>query len=878
MELLPDEDWPPSIGRHESNLAMIEHPRDPLPRQVEAEELLKDYVGGNVDKIVEQKREIKYEEVFDFMKSQDNSKHKFKMLIDGAPGVGKTVLCRRFCKDWAAGEILQEFSLVWLLHLRDLTISKAKSIEELLQHYDQDILKEVVQHIRKTGGAGNLLIFDGFDELSKQERTQCSLFLDIIRGKVLPNCSVVVSSRPYASQKLQEIKSITHHVEVVGFTKAQIRECIYRNIIKIEKAEKLIQALEQRLDILSLCYIPLNCAIMLYIYKQEDCQLPTTLTELYSLYTIHTIKRSITIHFENLDPDDITDLGQLKDPIYCLLRSLSKMAFQGLKNEQLGFTIDQLPPECTGGRGTKPELLGFMSASKFFSRSGRALTYQFTHLTVQEFLAAWHAATQLSVKEQNELIQEKWNDTRFRMMLLFLSGLTGLKDEQIYKDTLSKINIPQHKRSIASEVVPECVGGEDLKRQNCILFLAHQIYESQNANLSPILAKSLQEMLLGIDDVFLCTVLAYFLSTCHFKWRFLDLRRITPQTMKIMKNVSIEHSGSSISLTDNLCDIPFLENTHDLKLAYECDIPQALLCTLNLKQLTSLTIVRKAAHLFDEDLQRSKIWSMFLCDLFKALVHNTTLKKLSLHLTYVGVGRKEMEELRDMLRENTSLQKFRLSRISNVRNDNLIAECIASGLVDNHSLKTLTLPSISACVGVASIFRALERNTTLDTLEMPGCINLPMQSPSEIPILCLLETALYSMLVNNSTLTKLDLSMCENTLISNALFNGLKENSSLKMLNISSNNIGRQASETFADMLSCNSSLTELKLPGCNFKDKDVERGLLSNNTVKRVAILKPDRQHLIATLKENYQHHPTKVKRRISLLTEAKPGAGVFL
>ena len=42
-----------------------------------------------------------------------------------------------------------------------------------------------------------------------------------------------------------------------------------------------------------------------------------------------------------------------------------------------GFNTDQLPQECKGGiSGTKPELLGLMSASKFFSSSGRSLNYQ----------------------------------------------------------------------------------------------------------------------------------------------------------------------------------------------------------------------------------------------------------------------------------------------------------------------------------------------------------------------------------------------------------------------------------------------------------------------------------------------------------------------
>ena len=56
MDPIPDEDWPPSIGRNESNLVMIEHGRDTLPGAEEAEEMQRHYVGGKVDSIAERKK------------------------------------------------------------------------------------------------------------------------------------------------------------------------------------------------------------------------------------------------------------------------------------------------------------------------------------------------------------------------------------------------------------------------------------------------------------------------------------------------------------------------------------------------------------------------------------------------------------------------------------------------------------------------------------------------------------------------------------------------------------------------------------------------------------------------------------------------------
>ena len=75
MSVLPDEDWPPSVGRHKSNLALIHHEQDTLPTPKEAEQMQKDYVGGNVNRILKCKKEITYEAIFYFSvtRSKDTS-------------------------------------------------------------------------------------------------------------------------------------------------------------------------------------------------------------------------------------------------------------------------------------------------------------------------------------------------------------------------------------------------------------------------------------------------------------------------------------------------------------------------------------------------------------------------------------------------------------------------------------------------------------------------------------------------------------------------------------------------------------------------------------------------------------------------------------
>ena len=55
------------------------------------------------------------------------------MLMEGAPGSGKSTLSFHVRHEWAKGELFQDYKLVILIKLRDLIIQNAKSVADLLQ-------------------------------------------------------------------------------------------------------------------------------------------------------------------------------------------------------------------------------------------------------------------------------------------------------------------------------------------------------------------------------------------------------------------------------------------------------------------------------------------------------------------------------------------------------------------------------------------------------------------------------------------------------------------------------------------------------------------------------------------------------------------------
>ena len=763
-----------------------------------------DLLRGKVDKVEGQKKAIDIPGIF----AGPEQGKQLRVLVDGAPGVGKTTLCRKISKDWGCEGFLSEYKLVVLLHLRDPRIAKATRIEDLFYHDDPELLAEVVRQVRKTSGAGVLLIFDGFDELSEEERMERSLFLDIIKGEVLSQCSVLVSSRPYASESLQCLHSVSRRVEVLGFTEKQINECV-KNTIKDEtKAKALLSILRNRVDIVLLCYIPLNCAILLYIYQQLDYMLPSTLTELFEIFIVNAIKRDVKLQNAHSVARRIRDLVSIPTPFSNDLNHLCKLAFDGLVRDKMVFQYEEIE---------ESKLLGLMTAFKSFSSVGDNITYQFLHLTIQEFLAARWVATHMSPQEQATFFKEHLLEDRFRMMLLFLSGITKLDNSSFRIVFCAELDFLNDKKGRL-----HMIGTEEL-----FFLLGHFLYESQNATHCHTLACAIHEQTIVLNSNvsdFLFFVFAQFLGRSSCTWK------------------RLEFGGSFM-----------LGNIFYMFIHYEFDKVDILHQQL---EKSSVSVQQLCVKIFDfndtKNVTTKTLARIIGIPAFKRLekleIHGPSSILASLSSSTFGTDRwvpfplssSDFESLRCFMRNGT-LEELILDHVQGV--DDRVVECIGQELAMSTTLKVLDIRSLTiSSSGLCSLFGALQHNKSVEILnmhirmrgdlsELGQAVESALRVNETLQVLSLIDPTyakiapivqypekfyggLFRGIASNNCTLK-SLTVAENNFVANeevasSLIGMLHNNNSLTLLSITVNHLPSSLLDVLAVGLERNSSLTRL--------------------------------------------------------------------
>ena len=370
-------------------------------------------------------------EMMDILAPLDTKDEPQFIMIDGAPGIGKSVLLREIAFMWGKQHILKGFKLVLLLCLRDPNVQQATSVNHLLQLFCEgderatEITNPCSDYLFKTGGKEVVVLLDGYDELPVKLQAN-SLIAKILNRRVLPNCGLIVSSRPHASVTLRKQATIT--VNILGFTDDEQHHYIEHSLKgQPQCVEKLIHYLEDHPIISNLCLVPFNIVILLFLYKM-GIPLPSDTSKLYHHFICLTICRHLAKSGHILENITITDLDHLPEPCSKIVKQLSKLALQALNNNQLVFTYDDIKVTCPDVIATPEPINGYglLHAAQHFGLTGKTMTFNFLHLTIQEYLAAHYIITYFSPDEELCLLQNKfWSDVHANMFTIYVALTKG---------------------------------------------------------------------------------------------------------------------------------------------------------------------------------------------------------------------------------------------------------------------------------------------------------------------------------------------------------------------------------------------------------------------------------------------------------------------
>ena len=272
-----------------------------------------------------------------------------------------------------------------LLRLRKRDVQAIKDIPDLFPYrYDKDLQSSVAKEVIEKEGDRVLFILDGYDEFPLHLRDE-GILIDLLSGEVLPKSSVVVTSRPSATRDLYMTcrPLVQRHVEILGFTDEQVKEYASSIFSEPELLEDflLYVSASKNPAINSLMYVPLNVAIIVEIYRsnrKKGSSIPQTMTQLYIQLCLTLFQR----HVSSTKPDtDIVSFSDLSSSDKKHLLKLAQLAYSKFEQQEVVFYSDSVSKDMVhfGLLDSVPALHG-----------GGGVSYNFLHLTVQEFLAAYH--------------------------------------------------------------------------------------------------------------------------------------------------------------------------------------------------------------------------------------------------------------------------------------------------------------------------------------------------------------------------------------------------------------------------------------------------------------------------------------------------------
>ena len=816
----------------------------------------KQTIRGSIDDILEWKAPIAMREILQPNCLYGTPCPITQLLIEGAPGIGKSTFAWEVCQKWGQHQHFNEYSLVVLLKFRDKRVQEAESISDLFYHPNHKLQSDIVDDITETGGQGLLLILEGFDEAPTSKRTMDSIFVMLFRGQELPSATVILTTRPSASAELRKFcnNMNSRRIELLGFGEKEIDEYIQCAFSDEQSRSDFKEYLSLYPHIHSMMYVPLNSAIVTHVYesyKSSGIVVPKTMTQLYSSLIRTLLLRYLKDKEEYKDTcTNINSFKDLPQPVYDQFCEICKIAYTGIMSAETELIFQDLPSDF--------DPLGLMqTCPELYVDRGAHVSYNLLHSTLQEYLAAYHISQQ-SRDEQVAFMREHIESKNLEVVVRFLAGLSELG-----RDLWDVV------RGFASEARP--IFSSFLRKETNFIKLIslHCLFESQDSSvITSVLGSDcvcfsggswIDKDALQPFDVY---VLGYCITHGSCDWK-LELEHCELESVEILLKV--------LDLQQDQCQFPSTGRIRRMRLSGSelaaghllvANMPQMLVFS-NLTHLSlrggyftseTCNLLSKHTHFLHHleylELGRNPIGRGGAVNLITSLTKFSTIRKLKLDSN--GLGFEDCKALSDLLASSKYIEVLdmysEVNDIDNLSPDSV--QLIVDSLFHNTSLEKLNIyHSDFSSENVLHLASVLRVNTRLKMLDIGSC---NIQSSDSVHLAKALE---------ESTTTQLQTLILEDNPIGSegaAAFTGmLATNKSLAKLNMNYCSIQREGAVAIASVLKRNQCLKSLTLidDGVGVEGAlELIKSLKHNTTLEKLWLSEKCRPPSFSTLDKELQ------------------------
>ncbi len=339
--------------------------------------------------------------------------------MEGRPGSGKTTLVSKISKDWATDEsCLVNTKMLFLVPLRSFGKKSSHDLSDILEMFSLN-KPQVINSIKVEQGRGSCFILDGLDEYKICDGK--SIVFSLIYKTCLPECMVIVTSRPVATAEMRQSVNIFITIEVLGFKGEQIYEYIERYPFDNTSSKSTLKSyLDLHSNIFYMCYLPVHSVMICFLYDKRG-RIPETETKVYEDFIRLIVNRN---NMRCNKPSHIDALNVISEEHREQFSKICKLAFEmTIQSKQLIHEKDTEVTILSSAELGDESTLGLLTVDKALALYNVENTYSFLHLTLQEFLAAYHIS-HLDEEEQVKILSDYSLNLDRNYVYVFYCGMT----------------------------------------------------------------------------------------------------------------------------------------------------------------------------------------------------------------------------------------------------------------------------------------------------------------------------------------------------------------------------------------------------------------------------------------------------------------------